>query len=374
MTTEPISAGADLKAALLDVLQQSEEPRTAADLRKLLPGDKKPTAAKLKPALEQLIASGAACRFAPISGKADRYWVPGRDPDLALKKLLLAAVQRADAPRTTKQLLADLPSGKKPPVAKIEQLVEAFVAAGELHQFAPAKGKNKAARYWDRDRDEYVRGVIVATLAKGKGTARAPMTFADLRKAVKSQLEEVSEDALSQFLQDLLDNRRVHKGLNFDKKHDKQPYSTRPPNLRHHLAQEFITLYKKYENAGVPRDQVDAAALAYLGGSQSAQPAQVSRERPQDLERVIMEVFEQLRREKFGHTRLVPIHAIRSVIKERFGDQAARHDTLDETIKRLWRGGRLNLLPINDATGVSVEEMNDSIPGTAETWFYLEAK
>jgi len=32
------------------------------------------------------------------------------------------------------------------------------------------------------------------------------------------------------------------------------------------------------------------------------------------------------------------------------------------------------MLPINDASHVSAEELNDSIRGLNETWFYLEAK
>jgi hypothetical protein len=200
------------------------------------------------------------------------------------------------------------------------------------------------------------------------------MTFPDLRKAVKSQLKAVSEDDLSKLLQDLLDHGRVFKALSFDEKRDKQTYTTKSPDLRGYLEREFTSLYHKYQKAGVPREQVDAAALAYLGVSPSPRVSEVPRAHPQELERTILEIFQELLREKFAHTGLVPIHALRRAIKERVGDHAGRHDVLDEKIKGLWSGGKLNLLPINDATGVTAEELSDSIRGAQETWFYLEAK
>jgi hypothetical protein len=92
-----------------------------------------------------------------------------------------------------------------------------------------------------------------------------------------------------------------------------------------------------------------------------------------DLKEEIVRTFEELRRERYSHTRLVPIWDVRRSIRSRLGEDAARHSVLDKEILSLWRDGRLRLVPINDGRGATPEEMQDAIPGEHQTWFYLEA-
>ena len=94
---------------------------------------------------------------------------------------------------------------------------------------------------------------------------------------------------------------------------------------------------------------------------------------PVELEREILRVFEELRRERFLHTGLVPIPEVRKAIRAAHGDATARHDVLDAKVLNLWRAGRVRLVPINDGRTVRAEELSDAIPGAHETWFYLES-
>jgi hypothetical protein len=93
---------------------------------------------------------------------------------------------------------------------------------------------------------------------------------------------------------------------------------------------------------------------------------------PADFPQEILRIVEDLRAERFGHTGLVPIHELRTLIRKQHGEDAARHSELDEAVMDLWRAGKLRLVPINDGRSVTPDQLNDSIPGSHETWFYLE--
>jgi hypothetical protein len=92
-----------------------------------------------------------------------------------------------------------------------------------------------------------------------------------------------------------------------------------------------------------------------------------------NLEQEILRIFEELRRERYHHTGLVPIPELRRSIRARHGEAAARHDVLDAKVLDLWRGGRLRLVPINDGRNIGPDEIGEGIPGAHETWFYLES-
>jgi len=434
----------EMVEALLDVLRQSHAPRTAAQLREGLPGPKLPTAARLGAILEGQVAAGAVARFDPLTGRAPRYWMPGRDEHAGLRAQAMAALRAADGPRTAAEVrkeLADatvkapalarlleeqvaaealvrfepaggtaprywtpgreehhgvigklldalrepagprtaaevvkaaLPGANKAIQAKARQLLEEQVAAGTLHRHAPAAARG-AARYSDRSPEQLAGRSLLAALARGEA-AKKPLTFAQLHKALKG----TTEDRASELLQGLLDAGEAHKALRFDPQKPDQ-YVTRAPDLRAHLEADLAAIYARFARAGVSRERVDGALRAYLGAPAAA-PAPIpvagspsSAPDSGDLAAAVLGVFEELRREKYSHTGMVPIHEIRREIAGRLGPATARHDALDDAIKRLGRE-RLRMLPINDASHVSAEELNDSIRGLNETWFYLESK
>ena len=441
MSTHPATPPeSEMVEALLEVLRQTDAPRTAAQLREGLPGPKLPTAARLGTILEGQVAAGSVARFDPLSGKTPRYWTPGRDEHAGLRAQAMAALRAADGPRTAAEVRKELPDATvKPPAlarlleeqvaaealvrfepaggtaprywtpgreehhgvigklldalrepagprtaaelvkaalpgankaiqAKARQLLEEQVAAGTLHRHAPAAARG-AARYSDRTPEQLAGRSLLAALARGEA-AKKPLTFAQLHKALKG----TTEDRASELLQGLLDAGEAHKALRFDPQKPDQ-YVTRAPDLRAHLEADLAAIYERFAKAGVSRERVDGALRAYLGAPAAESPGPGPGPAPAagDLAAAVLEVFEELRREKYGHTGMVPIHEIRRGIAGRLGPAAARHDVLDEAIKRLGRE-RLRMLPINDASHVSAEELNDSIRGLNETWFYLEAK
>src|SRR5262249_16899883 len=105
-------------------------------------------------------------------------------------------------------------------------------------------------------------------------------------------------------------------------------------------------------------------------------PAGLSGEGPlpnaRKLAEAVLDQFQELRREKHGRSGLVPIHEVRQKIADRFGQTAARHDVLDEVILDLWRQGRIRLTAISDLRDATEQQLDDSIQGESQTFFYLE--
>ena len=90
------------------------------------------------------------------------------------------------------------------------------------------------------------------------------------------------------------------------------------------------------------------------------------------LEAAVMDIFAELRRERHANTGLVPIHEVRSSIRQRHGETAASHAVLDDVLKGLRRSKKLGLLSISDRSRATPEQLQDSIVGVGETFFYLE--
>jgi predicted transcriptional regulator len=94
---------------------------------------------------------------------------------------------------------------------------------------------------------------------------------------------------------------------------------------------------------------------------------------PARLTDAVWEAFQDLRREAHHRTGAVPIHEVRRHVRSTYGDEAARHDVLDEVILGLWRSGRIRLASLFDPGKATAEQLRDSIPGVGETLFYMEA-
>ena len=71
--------------------------------------------------------------------------------------------------------------------------------------------------------------------------------------------------------------------------------------------------------------------------------------------------------------RMVPIHEIRTFVRRRLGDAAARHDSLDSVLLEMRRRMSWRVIPISDRSRATAEELQDAVPGVGETLFYLEA-
>ncbi len=115
-------------------------------------------------------------------------------------------------------------------------------------------------------------------------------------------------------------------------------------------------------------------AAREIGKQFMAHPEKAAEPPPRaELERVILSAFEEFRRERHAVTGLVPIHEVRTEVRRRFGDAAARHDVFDDVVLELWRAKRIRLTSISDHAKATPEHLQDAIPGVGETLFYLEA-
>jgi hypothetical protein len=97
-----------------------------------------------------------------------------------------------------------------------------------------------------------------------------------------------------------------------------------------------------------------------------------SLEPPQDLTAAILAEFETLLQERHGHQGRVPVYELRRHVADKFGPEAARHDRFDPVVKQLRQQNRIRLVSISDLRDATPEQLNDSIPGMNETFFYVE--
>jgi predicted transcriptional regulator len=153
-----------------------------------------------------------------------------------------------------------------------------------------------------------------------------------------------------------------------------EQYSLTPDGLDYlaaspvHLEHCKFTLKGKALNA-----LITAAREPFRSNRPAASP---SSERPApnhaELSQAVLAEFEELRRERYGHSGLVPIHEVRQRIVASFGPAAGRHDVLDEVILGLWREQRLGIEGISDLGKATSQQLSDGIPGVSGTLFYLE--
>ncbi len=355
-----------LEESILALVGETSEPMTTAQVRAKLPGKKKPSAAGLGALLEEMASRAAIHRWDPASGKAPRFALTSQDA--AAIDALLPALRGSDAPLDPARVRTR--TGNKFSVETVRKALETLADRGGVHRFPPAK-KGGAPLFWDRGPDHLAKSALLAVLSKGKGKDRGPQTFPELARAAKKACPGASEDQLGDLLQGLLDAGHAHEALKFAVKEPRK-FTDRPPDLVEHLRGELEGLRKKYGGAGISPERFDDAARAALGGTVIPPPPTPQPLGPEAIDRAVMAAFTELKRERFGHSGLVPIPEIRRSIARALGPSAARHDALDERILGLHRDRKLRLLPLNDTSGVTVEDRDDAIPGRQELWFYVE--
>jgi DNA-binding MarR family transcriptional regulator len=113
-----------------------------------------------------------------------------------------------------------------------------------------------------------------------------------------------------------------------------------------------------------PKEQAPAAPV---------QPEPVEVKAPVTLTTsVLLELVEELRSERYLRTGMVPIWDLRRQVAARIGQEAATHATLDPLLKQLRRQDRVRLVSIADRSRATTDQLDDSIPGENETFFYVE--
>lgn len=91
-----------------------------------------------------------------------------------------------------------------------------------------------------------------------------------------------------------------------------------------------------------------------------------------DLETVVIEITNQLLRERFQAMGMVPIHELRSAITLRMGATASSHGVLDSLLLELRRAKKVRLISISDRSRATPEQLQESVHAVGETFFYVE--
>ncbi len=87
----------------------------------------------------------------------------------------------------------------------------------------------------------------------------------------------------------------------------------------------------------------------------------------------VLAVFGELRSERFARNGIVPVYELRRLLIARYGAETGSHAFLDPLLKKLRREKQLRLIAIGNLNDATPDQLNDSVPGENETFFYLEA-
>lgn len=93
---------------------------------------------------------------------------------------------------------------------------------------------------------------------------------------------------------------------------------------------------------------------------------------PESVEETVLSAFEELRRERYSVSGLVPIWEVRAEVRQKHGSAAGEPDRFDEVVLGLWRAKKLRITPITDRSKATPQQLQDGIPGADEILFYLE--
>ncbi len=150
------------------------------------------------------------------------------------------------------------------------------------------------------------------------------------------------------------------------------------PSAARHLAALSFDNFEKLEINGRALTALLAAAregtLAVAAREPATPSTKLVKATPssEDLETAVTEIFEVLLRERFANIRMVPIHEVRTAMAERFGPPTASHGVFDEVMHDLRRSGKARLIPIDDRSRATEQQLRDSIDAPVGTLFYVE--
>jgi hypothetical protein len=91
-----------------------------------------------------------------------------------------------------------------------------------------------------------------------------------------------------------------------------------------------------------------------------------------NLGEAILTRFNELLRENYTNAGTVPIHELRAWVKQQFGAEAASRKNFDEVVNDLCKQKKVRFVTLSDLRRGTPEQMEASIPGVNETFFYLE--
>jgi predicted transcriptional regulator len=198
---------------------------------------------------------------------------------------------------------------------------------------------------------------LTKTLANRRRTTLAEQGYVRVTRVGRTEQYELTDDGL-----------------------DYLSATEQPPSFEFRIRGEHLNALLEAARASAAEAGSTRAEWAGPTGAGAAGPdrpeaQEVPTERsPEQLREAVLAEFEELRRETYSRTGLVPIHAVRARIAEKYGERAAEHDVLDEQIRELWREGRLGVVPLSDPQSASGQQLDSSLPGTGnEMFFYLEA-
>jgi hypothetical protein len=131
-------------------------------------------------------------------------------------------------------------------------------------------------------------------------------------------------------------------------------------------------VYRSKAKAGQPKTAQEAAAesaASFIPKTEA--PPQAAAGGPVN-DKAVLSAIEGLAKEEYLRDGIVPVHALRKKIIEKYGPQAGTHAALDQMLKQLRREKRIRMIPIGDLSRATREELDASVPGEGGLLFDIE--
>ncbi len=186
-------------------------------------------------------------------------------------EILLKALRRAEEPITAKKLLDGLTGPYRAAPETIENHLSELVSSGKAFTFEPYV--SKAPRYWSHDQEHYARQLVL------KNVSRHPMSWSEVKKALKNPLKGFPDARLSKLQKEMLDGGVLHE-LPFFVGARTQRFSNYPPDPAHYIEDALVKIRKKLAKFGITASDVNNAALGLLAPRDEPDTHELAEETP----------------------------------------------------------------------------------------------
>lgn len=280
--------------------------------------------------------------------------------------------------------------------------------AGETRQVGD-KWQGQSGRWFTKRQDGRVVPTAAPGGAEGGGKPKAPKADpAAVRDAIAAQLKDPSQitpESIQQTAQALVglgqaDINALKKELGIvaggkkeaqaraiaeqalgaaPKREPKQPKPKAEPKPGPE-AERLDKLEAAFKGLGVELtdellgdpEKLKGALRAALLGEEKGEEKPKGVATPDNIQAHVAATFDDLLREKYSDTELVPIHELRSAVAREFGPEWARHDKFDDLVWQMRKAGKIHLTPTADASRWEAQQIRDGIPGVGEQLVYMQ--
>ena len=261
---------------------------------------------------------------------------------------------------------------------RLNAIAKELVQEGSVTELPPP-GKNKTYRYATRkpSPDDYVIGLVEKIADQATRLRGAQVDRQEVFDAVRRLLAErlgladlhAAADALAQRLAVM--HQPGNPGVRWGDLQQSMAFqsggagdgATDWRDALHHLIDTHVVVVLNAKGDHVSEDQaLDPDAIIRPAGDREASPSL--------LDDDLFAIVQQLAASRVADGHMVPVHEVRSEVRDIHGAAAAGHDALDAQLKRLHADQRIDLISLSETGEATERQLDDSIHSVKRILFY----